>query len=595
VSAVANPSGSRGDAAYDRALGAYHEHAYDVARRWVLEALAQDPQHAGARALLGRLNAGHKPASPLETTPSGIVLTHGSQGRAPGKGPEVISTDPTVLISRASGPVMPEAIEPTLMIQRDDPRLRLPKADTRAAAPPPKHTAARPVAEPTIISHPSPRPAPSGPGSSHSAGSAVQSLWQRLRPRGSRSPSPRRQSPAGRVGTTPDRRPGMWTPGLRGALIAVATVAAASLFVWGAILAGRWLWPAGQPLTLTRPVGGTIAGPGLNCGTHGTDCSTTRPTGEAVALEAQADDRYVFSGWFGDCAPTGRMSMSEPRKCGATFDPVTAPPQAVTFRLTITKPTGGTVVGAGDILCGTLGSNCSADVPSGAPVTLHFEADSGYTFSQFTGDCAANGEMAMTTAKTCSATFTPTSTPVANVLPSGPAGPPRPRRQKEATEVTPPPPTPPPAASLSPPVGAPGAESTPTNPDKPAAPPITAEQHAKNEIEQLVKNYCAEYDTLKPDRIQKLFPLVNQGVLRDQFRQYKSLTCTLTAPLEYERLDARPAGGAQVKFGMKQVIQMRSGGAPKTVETIVTMVVSRTDLQSAWLIDRVRHDPKPKP
>ena len=58
---------------------------------------------------------------------------------------------------------------------------------------------------------------------------------------------------------------------------------------------------------------------------------------------------------------------------------------------------------------------------------------------------------------------------------------------------------------------------------------------------------------------------------------------------------ARPAGGAQIKFGMKQVIQMKSSGAPQAVETIVTMVVSRTDLRSDWLIDRVQHEPKPKP
>jgi hypothetical protein len=560
---------------------------------WALEALAHDSQHAGARALLGRLDAARRPASPLETTPAGIPLAQGSQGGKPGKAPEVISTDPTVLISRASGPVTPEPVEPTVMIQRDDPRRGLPKTDRRAAAPPP-HTAGRPVAEPTIIVQPKPRPAPSGPKASFSAGSFMQSLCQRLQPRGSRrSPSPRRPPPAGRAGTTSERRPGIWTPGLRGALIAVAAVAVASLFVWGAIRAGRWLWPAGQLLALDKPVGGTITGPGLHCGTRGSDCSTTRPTGEPVELEAQADDHYVFSGWYGDCAPAGRMSMSEPRKCGARFDLVAASPQAVTFRLTITKPTGGTIVGAGDILCGSLGSNCSADVPSGAPVTLRFEADTNFTFSQFTGDCTANGEMTMTAAKTCSAIFTPTSTPVANRLPSGPAGPPRPRRQKEATEATPPPATPPPAALPPPPAGA-QAEPTPTNPDKPAAPPITAEQHAKNEIEQLVKDYCAEYETLKPDRIQKLFPLVNQGVLRDQFRQYKTLKCTLTAPLEYERLNAQPAGGAQVKFGMKQVIQMRSGGAPQTVETIVTMVVSRTDLRSPWLIDRVRHDPKPK-
>ena len=46
---------------------------------------------------------------------------------------------------------------------------------------------------------------------------------------------------------------------------------------------------------------------------------------------------------------------------------------------------------------------------------------------------------------------------------------------------------------------------------------------------------------------------------------------------------------------MKQVIQMKSNGAPQAVETIVTMVVSRTDLRSDWLIDRVQHEPKPKP
>jgi hypothetical protein len=98
---------------------------------------------------------------------------------------------------------------------------------------------------------------------------------------------------------------------------------------------------------------------------------------------------------------------------------------------------------------------------------------------------------------------------------------------------------------------------------------------------------------MQPGRIQKLFPQVNERVLRDQFRQYKSLKCT-AAPAEFDRLDAGPAGGAQVKFGMKQVIQMKSGGAPDVQETIVTMVVSRPDFRSPWLIDRVRHEAKPK-
>ena len=57
---------------------------------------------------------------------------------------------------------------------------------------------------------------------------------------------------------------------------------------------------------------------------------------------------------------------------------------------------------------------------------------------------------------------------------------------------------------------------------------------------------------------------------------------------------AEAGGVAKLKFGMKQVIEMESGGAPKDYETIVTMVVSRKNFQSPWLIDRVTLEEKPK-
>ena len=101
-----NPSNSRADGAYDRALAAYQEKSYEVARRWTLEALAYDRQHSGARALLGRLDAAVRPApSPFQSAPSGS---------------EVVSTDPTVLISRASQPSAYEPVEPTVMARPDD-------------------------------------------------------------------------------------------------------------------------------------------------------------------------------------------------------------------------------------------------------------------------------------------------------------------------------------------------------------------------------------------------------------------------------------------------------------------------------------------
>ena len=233
-------------------------------------------------------------------------------------------------------------------------------------------------------------------------------------------------------------------------------------------------------------------------------------------------------------------------------------------------------------------------MPSGAPVTLHFESDNGYTFVSFTGDCSAGGDTTMTTSRTCGATFAPTSTSVANVVPSERPVP-RPRPARPA--VTAIPPAAPPAAPVAVPVPAapPPAQdsSLPTSTDKPTA-PISAEDHAKNEIQQLVSNYCLAYETLDANRVRTLFPLAPMDDLRHQFHDYKTLRCTISSPPKYDRLDPSAAGGAQLKFGMKQEIQMRSGGAPKVYETIVTMVASRPNFQSPWLIDRIRAEPKPK-
>jgi len=109
-----------------------------------------------------------------------------------------------------------------------------------------------------------------------------------------------------------------------------------------------------------------------------------------------------------------------------------------------------------------------------------------------------------------------------------------------------------------------------------------------------VKNYCAALGTLKPATIRSLFHLDNERELKDKFKEYKSLKCTPSSPPEYDRLDASPAGAAQVKFGMKQAVEMKSGGAPKALDLLVTMVVSRKGFQSAWLIDRVTVEEKPK-
>ncbi|MGH9372312.1 MAG: InlB B-repeat-containing protein, partial [Vicinamibacterales bacterium] len=455
------------------------------------------------------------------------------------------------------------------------------------------------------------RSAPASPKTQFSLRTYVLPIWLRVKGLGQRSPSPsRRQAPLKGAGGR-GRGNSSWTPTTRGALIAVAAVAAAAVFLLGAIQTVRWLWPSGQRLTVTRPSGGTIVGAGLECGTRGSDCSTTLPDGEAVELQTQPDADYVFGGFIGDCAPTGRLIMNGAKTCTATFQQVAKVKGSVEWPLTIRKPTGGTIVALGGILCGTLGETCSASLPDGEVVTLRVESDSGHKFLTFTDDCAGDGNTTMTAARTCGATFGPTTTPSANVVPRTDA-PPVPRKGSQAVkQAQPPPTTSTPQGPGQPPAGVTGTPTAtgtqsppastatqgpdPTNPNqKPAEGPITAEAHAQREIEQLVKQYCAEYETLQPERIQKLYPQVDVRALRNQFKEYKSLKCSVSAP-KFDRLDASPAGGAQVKVEMKQVIQMESGGAPKAHETIATIVISRMDLRRPWLIDRVLFEQKPMP
>ena len=575
---MANPAPGA-DAAYDRAVAAYQQGAYDIARQWALEALAQDAEHARARALLGRLDSVRRPVA-TPTPPAGRPVQY-SQNAAP----EVVSTDPTVLINRASRSPNTEPIEPTVLIRREDRQRRSEPDPFAAPLAAPRSPAA--TSEPTVI---------------------VQRSSRAASPPPPPSPPPARAASGGWRDRWLPSQKGPGAAATRGVLIAVGAVALAAVLVVAGIFAVRAFWPSGQMLTVTKPIGGTILGPKIECGTRGSDCSVSLANGEAVELIAQPDDNYVFSGFTGDCAPTGRMAMTQSRTCGATFDKVGAPSAAATFPLTITKPSGGTILGV-RIMCGTAGDDCSTEVPSGEAVTLHFRPDPGFTFVGFTGECDANGGTTMTSARTCGATFMQTSASVARGIST--VEPPRqqplrPRVKEAPVEVSQPAapkpavpgPQPAPGTSPAPAIPVPATPAptaqTPTTPDKPAPPPISAEDHAKDEIQRLVTNYCASLETLDADRVKKLWPLAPMPTLKMQFKTYKSLRCTITSPPKFDRLDASASGGAQVKFGLKQQIQASSGGAPEVKEMEITMVVSRLNFQSAWLIDRILAVEKPK-
>jgi hypothetical protein len=380
-----------------------------------------------------------------------------------------------------------------------------------------------------------------------------------------------------------------WTQYKRSALIVgiIAVLAVAAILV-GMQLTG-WFSPAGQLLTITKPMGGTISSSGIKCGTRGSDCSTTLATGEPVELEAVADEGFAFSGFTGDCAPTGRIMMTLPRTCGAAFEMLSKTAPAAVWPLTITPPKGGTILAAGDIQCGTLDSRCSANIPDGAPVTLHAQADPGFTFLTYTGECAPTGNTLMTGPRACSATFVPS---VSEKTPStATAGVPRSSRvatvnpvivDKLTTSTAETPKDPPPGPPVTVAVGE-------------APKPITNEEHAKKEIPGVIKEYCAALEALDPLRIQNVYPSANVRELREQFRQYKSLKCTITAPPEFIELNADGnVGTARVNVGVKQILEMKSGGAPKTLETIAETTLLRPELRSAWRISKVVHKAKPK-
>ena len=598
------PATVRAGSAYVRAVAAFKEQATELARRCALEALAEDPAHTGARALLTRLDQSGQPApasrsAAAKPAPQAGSFWDGGAGSSPSSfghaGQGGGSLDPTVLIAVPKGGPSaqpPAPIEQTVILRRDQlpgfgpSRGEETVAISAADLPPLSPTPAAPPPPASAASSADVRPSPKKPAGGMLAG--LQGLF-------GRKPS----STAGAAAAT-SRRELPVSPVVLIALVAFVLVGA---LVYAGIHFGSSLWASGQTVTLTKPTGGTIVGGGLECGTRGSNCSSRFKDGDSVEFQAVADAGYVFTSFMGDCAPTGRMLMTSAKTCGATFQQIGASASpGVNWPLTITKPTGGTIVAAGGVLCGSLGSNCTASVPDGAPVNLHVEPDSGFAFVAYTGDCAPNGETTMTAARSCGATFAPTGAPPKVDVPSGqpPGGGGR-RAGGSAINVAPPPP--PPVAPVAPPQApAAPAEPLPAAPsplDGPKVPPaISPEEHARLEIEQLVKDYCSDLESLNPDRVSAHFQLP-QRQLRDQFRQYQRLNCSITTEKpKFDNLAISAAGGsgtARVLFDMKQVIQMKSGGAPQTVETNVTMIASRPTQRDPWKIERVEHKPKPKP
>ena len=138
---------------------------------------------------------------------------------------------------------------------------------------------------------------------------------------------------------------------------------------------------------------------GISCGA---DCSETYPTGTPVTLTATPASDCTFAGWSGDCTGSGScvVQMNSNKSVTASFSQ-----NAVKYRLNTSKTGNGTVtVDPAGTSCGT---NCS-EYTTGTPVTVTATADSGYTFTAWSGACTGTGActIPMTANRSVSATFT---------------------------------------------------------------------------------------------------------------------------------------------------------------------------------------------
>jgi len=183
-------------------------------------------------------------------------------------------------------------------------------------------------------------------------------------------------------------------------------------------------------LTVPRPSGGTVTGAGINCGTSGSVCQVTMPSSMTLGLQANADTGFVFSSWSGDCtgtSPSTWLTLNGVKTCGAAFRAAAAaPPSGSTtsggtgtpnppgslpagppYTLTVSRPTGGTVMGAG-INCGSTGSLCSVSMPASMTLGMQAVPDAGHAFSAWTGDCSGTSPsvwLPLTGPRACGAVF----------------------------------------------------------------------------------------------------------------------------------------------------------------------------------------------
>lgn len=172
--------------------------------------------------------------------------------------------------------------------------------------------------------------------------------------------------------------------------------------------------PIQRTLTVTRSGSGSgrVAGPGIDCGDGGVDCTETVAHGTVVNLAATPSGGSSFAGFSGGgCGTTSpcAVTMDADKTVDASFGP---PSRTLTVT---TSGTGGGFVSGPGIDCGGAGrTDCTETVADGTTIALTANPATGSNFTGYTGGgCGTTSPCTVTmdASKTVNATFTSDSPP----------------------------------------------------------------------------------------------------------------------------------------------------------------------------------------
>jgi hypothetical protein len=184
-----------------------------------------------------------------------------------------------------------------------------------------------------------------------------------------------------------------------------------------------FVYVGGQTLTVWQAAGAT----GSNANAPVLSWPTPLPITQGAPLgPLQLNATASVAGAFTYTPPAGTVLPAGSHTLTAAFVPsdlnfyrtattyTTLVVDAATFRLTVPRPSGGTIAGAG-INCGTSNNVCQVTMPSSMTIGLQATADGGFVFSGWNGDCTGTNPsiwLPLTGPRSCGATFTPARNPV---------------------------------------------------------------------------------------------------------------------------------------------------------------------------------------